>query len=599
MSSVKIEDEKEGEHGGVNGANGVDSASSSSAAPLPDESTVTLQEIYAQMQADALQAQALAQRAGDKVDRCSYPLGPHAQPMFWCKTCHADKDVGVCLACSMTCHLEHEVEELFEKREFRCDCGNEKAGGRCQLCPDKESENRNNRYNHNFRGRYCHCDGIYDEQKDVMVQCVLCQDWFHERCMQLNNTNAHHTRTTSSDAQAQLDAASTAPTRPPSAAGMADADDEDELSEAFFCRTCLARPEYDILLPYLDRAAEEAVHRSSASATSTPALSRSISINTPTGADVAPTFTPSAAASASAASPLPSPRASSPMSVCATAGSVASSEIIALDHTRPSVSSASASTPASAAVLPVDSSMVTPSRKRKADQLLTPIAPPANNTPTGPSTPSSSTADVVCRRIMPASSVSDVSAPSAISPSSTTEPTSLPSPQPSTPSTTFDRYVNGDWMSLMCTCAACSAEYRSRGLTWLLNELLNPATSADDVGSHANGSNGHDHSSSSILRSMTSAEMNATLSPQFDPEALTERLVSRLPRGTAIDVIQSFQYYQQSIARQLKEFGERCPGVVITAEVMQTIAARAKEESREEMQRVKRARFNGDDCLPE
>lgn len=41
---------------------------------------------------------------------------------------------GFCLACSYHCHEGHEVFELYTKRNFRCDCGNEKfANASCKL----------------------------------------------------------------------------------------------------------------------------------------------------------------------------------------------------------------------------------------------------------------------------------------------------------------------------------------------------------------------------------------------------------------------------------------------------------------------------------
>lgn len=35
---------------------------------------------------------------------------------------------GVCYGCSLRCHLQHEIEELFFKRGFRCDCGTPRSG---------------------------------------------------------------------------------------------------------------------------------------------------------------------------------------------------------------------------------------------------------------------------------------------------------------------------------------------------------------------------------------------------------------------------------------------------------------------------------------
>uniref|UniRef100_A0A3Q3EY26 Ubiquitin protein ligase E3 component n-recognin 7 n=1 Tax=Kryptolebias marmoratus TaxID=37003 RepID=A0A3Q3EY26_KRYMA len=69
---------------------------------------------------------------------------------------------------------------------FRCDCGNGKFGDvQCQLVPVKDEKNVKNRYNHNFSGCYCVCDRPYpdtDEQDDdEMIQCIICEDWFHSR----------------------------------------------------------------------------------------------------------------------------------------------------------------------------------------------------------------------------------------------------------------------------------------------------------------------------------------------------------------------------------------------------------------------------------
>ena len=80
----------------------------------------------------------------------------------------------------------HEVLELFEKRHFRCDCGNGKfkldgssssssssCSIECQLEPSKEAYNLENKYNHNFQGLYCHCGKEYDEEKDFMMGCEV------------------------------------------------------------------------------------------------------------------------------------------------------------------------------------------------------------------------------------------------------------------------------------------------------------------------------------------------------------------------------------------------------------------------------------------
>lgn len=93
---------------------------------------------------------------------------------------------GICLACSLHCHEGHKLYELYTKRNFRCDCGNDKfPKSSCLLCPEKEPHNTENIYNHNFIGLYCTCNRPYpdseDEIEDEMLQCIVCEDWFHTR----------------------------------------------------------------------------------------------------------------------------------------------------------------------------------------------------------------------------------------------------------------------------------------------------------------------------------------------------------------------------------------------------------------------------------
>ncbi|KAM9356118.1 putative E3 ubiquitin-protein ligase UBR7 [Pholidichthys leucotaenia] len=131
---------------------------------------------------------ALCVLAGSDTENCSYPKGyVKRQAVFACNTCtpNSAEPAGVCLACANKCHDGHEIFELYTKRNFRCDCGNKKFGDfKCQLSPDKEEENIKNNYSHNFHGCYCTCDRPYpdtDEQDDEMIQCVVCEDWFHSR----------------------------------------------------------------------------------------------------------------------------------------------------------------------------------------------------------------------------------------------------------------------------------------------------------------------------------------------------------------------------------------------------------------------------------
>ncbi|KAK9533658.1 hypothetical protein VZT92_008763 [Zoarces viviparus] len=133
--------------------------------------------------------QALCVLAGSDPDNCSYSRGyVKRQAVFACHTCtpNAAEPAGVCLACANKCHDGHDIFELYTKRNFRCDCGNSTFGEfKCQLIPAKDEENVRNHYNHNFNGCYCTCDRPYpdtdDQANDEMIQCVICEDWFHSR----------------------------------------------------------------------------------------------------------------------------------------------------------------------------------------------------------------------------------------------------------------------------------------------------------------------------------------------------------------------------------------------------------------------------------
>lgn len=134
-----------------------------------------------------LEEDANAVLGGSDDTNCSYDNGyVSRQALYACIQCSGQEPTGVCLACSYKCHDGHEIVELYTKRNFRCDCGNSKfAGKTCSLKPDKDPINHLNKYNHNFKGLYCSCSRPYpdleDDTPDQMIQCIMCEDWYHGR----------------------------------------------------------------------------------------------------------------------------------------------------------------------------------------------------------------------------------------------------------------------------------------------------------------------------------------------------------------------------------------------------------------------------------
>ena len=114
------------------------------------------------------------------LSKCTYQSNYISQPVYSCLTCHPSdspyySEGGFCLSCSISCHENHDIIELYTKRKFKCDCGNVKFGGlKCTLEPNKDDYNDENKYNHNFGGKYCICNGDYLPD-DTMIQCLRCQ----------------------------------------------------------------------------------------------------------------------------------------------------------------------------------------------------------------------------------------------------------------------------------------------------------------------------------------------------------------------------------------------------------------------------------------
>ncbi|KAL4954329.1 putative zinc finger in N-recognin-domain-containing protein [Aspergillus filifer] len=146
-------------------------------------------------------------------DSCSQNLGPLRQSLFACLTCNPSPKTsdapytaaGVCYSCSIVCHGEHTLVELFNKRNFVCDCGTTRivAETPCTLRADpktgakgvmSEEPHPGNRYNDNFKNRFCGCGEDYNahEEKGTMFQCLglgttetggCGEDWWHPECL--------------------------------------------------------------------------------------------------------------------------------------------------------------------------------------------------------------------------------------------------------------------------------------------------------------------------------------------------------------------------------------------------------------------------------
>ncbi|KAK4158530.1 protein mlo2 [Chaetomidium leptoderma] len=175
-----------------------------------DDSQTAADFLRDQMQLEADAREALPY----SIEHCTKPLGPLRQSVFACLTCNPPpahpsdpyNAAGVCYACSVQCHGEHTLVEIFNKRNFTCDCGTTRfpESSPCSLRIDPETNTKggvhseapspNNKYNQNFRNRFCGCECDYDpfQQKGTMFQCLglgthetggCGEDWWHPGCV--------------------------------------------------------------------------------------------------------------------------------------------------------------------------------------------------------------------------------------------------------------------------------------------------------------------------------------------------------------------------------------------------------------------------------
>lgn len=136
----------------------------------------TLTEILAS-QDELLKEAALA--LPHQFTQCTHSLGHIRQAVYLCLTCSQTR--GICSACSIACHTDHEQIELFPKRNFRCDCPTAALSHPCTLHKTLEEANTHNTYGPNFNVVFCRCGRTYDAmtERETMIQCLVCEVCFH------------------------------------------------------------------------------------------------------------------------------------------------------------------------------------------------------------------------------------------------------------------------------------------------------------------------------------------------------------------------------------------------------------------------------------
>ncbi|KAJ4992558.1 Protein mlo2 [Stagonosporopsis vannaccii] len=182
----------------------------SSMSQMSESSQTAAEFIKEQLSLEAEAREALPYQ----FDTCTRDLGPLRQSLYACLTCSpppaSDAQVytpaGVCYSCSISCHGEHTLVELFNKRDFVCDCGttrmpenapctlrlNSKTGQKGDVTGEEAA--RSNKYNQNFENKFCGCGENYDahQEKGTMFQCLglgtvdeggCGEDWWHPECL--------------------------------------------------------------------------------------------------------------------------------------------------------------------------------------------------------------------------------------------------------------------------------------------------------------------------------------------------------------------------------------------------------------------------------
>ena len=148
------------------------SAASSQTVPTSEES-LSLPDVLASQA--ALEAEA-REAIPFSFTTCTYSLASieDRQPLYSCLSCRPTPDarLAVCAGCSVACHADCELVELFSRRDFVCDCGTTRVGkgkgkARCTLTlREGDPPDAGNRYDRNFDGVFCVCGVRYDPETE-------------------------------------------------------------------------------------------------------------------------------------------------------------------------------------------------------------------------------------------------------------------------------------------------------------------------------------------------------------------------------------------------------------------------------------------------
>ena len=154
-----------------------------------EDEALTMEE-YMDLQEEAIQ------KYPWKFDKCFYSQGAVRQPLYICLDCSLQNPAAICYSCSISCHSNHSITEIGMKRNFLCQCGTSSFSTPCSLLDGAEKDVELCKLNeqsiipsslHNFNGKFCYCDSDYDEHSSkpgsFMLQCKLCEDWFHSTCI--------------------------------------------------------------------------------------------------------------------------------------------------------------------------------------------------------------------------------------------------------------------------------------------------------------------------------------------------------------------------------------------------------------------------------